>query len=387
MKNIKNLILIIAIFIITVICILFVFTNNIKNIRFKNKVIDLVNYLYTLPSDEYYYKNGALYDSNNTIISIDYYINAEGNLIKDKYNNIKLTLKNKDRCAYKTPLGKVKVNTKCTDINIEKPEIVHNNSQVSFKYNEKIHSYLISKEDNLKGNWIKVNNTALILNLFEEGKYYIWFKNSKGALSETIEFEIKCLLAEHIKYNKDILYCTNSIIMIEDEEWIVIEDKNKELTIMKLDSLDTKLSHTENNNNYKWSASLINKYLNNTYINTLNDNLKINLKEVEICNSPSGTSGCDSKDGCGGYKKETIEKYNWKCDSYTKSKIRIISYDEYAKLYDTILDKTLLEDNYWMINSYKETSKAASIMYNGEIQIDTQTNTKLNIKPVITLLR
>ena len=40
-----------------------------------------------------------------------------------------------------------------------------------------------------------------------------------------------------------------------------------------------------------------------------------------------------------------------------------------------------------MINSYKETSKAASIMYNGEIQIDTQTNTKLNIKPVITLLR
>ena len=56
-------------------------------------------------------------------------------------------------------------------------------------------------------------------------------------------------------------------------------------------------------------------------------------------------------------------------------------------LYDTIDDKTLLYDHYWMINSYKQNSKALAVTNNGEIYVDEDTISKLEIKPVITLIR
>ena len=227
----------------------------------------------------------------------------------------------------------------------------------------------------------------MILNLYEEGEYFIWFIDKEGRLTDPIKFNIKCLLSEYTLYNKDMLYCTNSILLINNENWIVIKDEKKEITLMKLDSLDFKLNHTNEGENYRWSTSLINEYLNTTYINTLNEDIKNNLKEIEICDNESGTSGCDNNDGCGGYKKEIIDKYKWTCNNYTKSKIRLISYDEYIMVYDSIDDKTLLYDHYWMINSYKQNSKALAVTNNGEIYVDEDTTSKLEIKPVITLIR
>ncbi len=386
MKKIKNIIFLLGIFVIALLCIFFVFNNSMINISLKNKTKIMVKYVSTLESDNYYYKNGVLYDSNSNIISTDYYINGEGNIIKDKYNNIVLEIKTKNRCISKTAFGKVNITSSCDDNNIV-VQINKNNSQITFNFNRKIIEYLVSKNDDCTGKWIKLNKNKLVVNMFESGNYYIWFKDENGYLSETINFDVNCLLGNNSQFSKDNLYCIGSTIIIDDEKWIVIEDYNKEITLMKINPINKKLSHSNQISEYKWSDSLINTYLNSEYIYSLNNDIQSSLVEVEICNNSSGTLGCDSNDGCGGYKKSTIEKYKWSCDSYTKSKVRIISYDEYSYLYDSIKNKEILYGNYWTINSYKENNSGISIISNGEVFLGEPVNNLLDIRPVITIKR
>lgn len=387
MKKIKSIILLIGLFLIALISVLFVFSNNIKNIKLRNKTKEIINYVYKLDSNEYYYKYGVLYDLNNNIITTDYYIDGVGKFIKDDYGNVEASLTLEDRCIYKTYLGKVKVDTECNYIKDIKPVISKNNSQISFKFDYEIVSYKLSRQRDYSGDFIKLNSNSLILNLYDQGVYYIWFKDSYGNLSSSIEFNINCLNAQNSEYYKGMLYCAGSTLTIDDYTWIVVSDINEEITLMRLESLDNSMSHTKGNNEYRWSKSLINEYLNSKYINTLSDDLKDSLVSIKICDDESGNNGCDSNDGCGGYKKSTIEEYEWSCEKYTTSKVRLISYDEYSNLYDRLSDKSLIYGNYWTINSYKINKTGISITNNGEVFVNEDTVNELEVKPVITLKR
>ena len=131
---------------------------------------------------------------------------------------------------------------------------------------------------------------------------------------------------------------------------------------MKQNPIDEKLSqctsevseycyYTENDTNkYKWSNSYINYYLNNVYIKTLSSELSSKIKEDAICDDFINV-GCTDNEGCGGYTEEEITKNNYTCNNYSKSKIRIISYNEYVKLYDSVKNKSILKGNYWIINN------------------------------------
>lgn len=384
MKKIKVIIALIVLFVISLISIVLIFNNNIKNIKLINKTNDLINYINKLNYGDYYYKNGVLYDDKSNILTSKFYFDGEGNIHKDMYNNIKLSLNLGDRCIQKSSLGNVEVKSKCIKETSFSPVINRNNSQITFNFNNIIDEYKYSNKDDFKGNWIKLDSDILILNLYEEGTHYIWFKDKSGNISDTISFDISCFSTEESEYDKNILYCSGSVLIIDGSEWIVVEDRDNYTTFMRLKSLDTKLSHTKNET-YKWSTSLINKYLNEEYIYKLSNDLRNKLIDVEICDDSSGTTGCDSGDGCGGYKKETIEKYKWNCNKYTKSKIRVISYEEYSYLYDKSDNKENIYGNYWMINSYKDSSKTMSVTYNGQVYVNENSTSLLDIKPVITI--
>lgn len=384
MKKNKIIIILLVIFVISLISIVLVFSNNITNIKLVNKAKDLANYINKIDYGSYYYKQGVLYDDKSNILTSEFYFNGEGNIYKDKYNNIKISLNLSDRCIQKTSLGNIEIKRKCSKESDLSPIINRNNSQITFKFNNEIYEYKYSNKDDFKGDWIKLNSNILVLNLYEEGTHYIWFKDKDGNVSGTISFDVSCFLNEGSEYDKNILYCTGSILNIDGSEWIVVEDKDNYTTLMRLESLDIKLSHTKDET-YKWSTSLINKYLNEEYIYKLNNDLRNKLIEVNICDDSSGTLGCDSGDGCGGYKKEAVEKYNWSCDKYTKSKIRIISYDEYSYLYDNLNDKEKIYGNYWMINTYKDSLKAMSVTYNGQVYVNENTTSLLEVKPLITI--
>ena len=79
-----------------------------------------------------------------------------------------------------------------------------------------------------------------------------------------------------------------------------------------------------------------------------------------------------------------IDKNNYTCSSYTNSKIKIISYDEYNRAYQKIEDKDLITGNYFAINSYQK-DKGTSIQNNGEFYILENLTNDLDIKPLITL--
>ena len=164
---------------------------------------------------------------------------------------------------------------------------------------------------------------------------------------------------------------------------------------MKQNSLDVKLSHcldnvsdycyytTDGVSNYKWSKSYINYYLNNIYIKTLNDNIQSKLKEIPICDDFI-TSGCLNDEGCGGFTKNEINFNNWSCNNYSKSKIRILSYNEYVNIFEKIKNKTVLIGNYWLINSGVD-NRGSSVQFNYNVYIKEEYTTKLDVKPVFTI--
>ena len=385
MKKYKKILLLIIIFIISLICIFIFFGENISKIRIKSKIINIIKVINKYDEGQYHFKNGVLYDSNNNIRNTDNYIEFEGNFIKDKYGNIEVNLSNDKYIVCKTSLGEITLSNECNIENISS-EITRNNSLISFSFNKKIKSYSLNNKDELSNDFIDVTYDEVLSIGFEsEGNYYIWFKDEYGNISKPINFDVECLLSDESYYNNKILYCSGSKIIIDDDEWLVINDKNNKMDIMKLDAIDNKLSHYEKEETYKWSTSNINNYLNNQYINTLPNIIKNNIIEMEICDTQSGISGCDSEDGCGGYKKSTIEKNEWECSTYTKSKIRLLSFDEYSSLYKIMQDKYILYDNYWLINTSNNNTSALSILDNGEVYVLEDATTKLKIKPVITI--
>lgn len=360
-----------------------------SDIRLLNKAKDMLNNLYKLEPGNYSFIDGKVNDY--------YYFDGNGNIEIDKYGNIKMLINTNNGCISKTSLGNIKlIDGKCNSYKKIESKIIKNNSNISFILSENNLEYKISNKDDFKGSWIKEKyNDNLILSYFKEGTNYIWFKDSDGNISESLKFEVSCLFTTKAKYKSSVFYCTGSTIILDDIEWIVIEDNNMNIKLMKRTPLEEKMSqclnkendnycfYSKNNKNtYKWSNSYINYYLNNDYINKIKD--KDKLKNFYICDEYDNFS-CDNE-SCGGRTREEINYNNWKCNKYTKSKVKIISYDEYNLLFSKInnKNKNIIDGNYWAINSY-ELDKGSSVQYDYDFYILEDLTNKIDVRPIIQL--
>lgn len=385
MKKFKKYIIIICLFVIVMVGILIFFIFRYDRIHLLNKGKDLLNYLYNLDNGLYKYKYGIL-DNNGNIIETNYFIDGTGEIEKDKYGNVRLYIESKEYCIYKTYLGKINViKDKCNDFKDLEVRLNKNNTIISFDFNNKVSSYMISNNDDFNGKWNDISNNNLILKYYNNGKKYIWFRDNEGNISNVISFDIECLNTSKSNYDKDIFYCNGSTVYINSSEWIVLSNNEKEITLMKYLPLSEKLSHCSSNdstfcsesNKYKWSNSYINYYLNNDYINSFKD---YDLVSYDICDDIDNKS-CDGE-YCGGYTREEIESNKWSCSIYTKSKIRIINYYEFSVFANKYSDMSLFKGSYWMSDISNDKGYSVS---NTDVYIYEDYNNKLDIRPIITI--
>lgn len=392
----KKYIVVIIIFMILMVLILFFFMNKYNSIHTINKSKEMLKYLYTLNEGEYIFKDGFILSSNGSVISEKYYFNGNGNINIDKYKNVRFKIDYNKKCISKTYVGNIEIlNDKCGDFENINVETIKNNKTVSFTSNKSNLEYKISSNDDFTGEWTQQNyKDNIIINSYSSGDNYIWFKDEKGNISDVIKFNIECLEADNANYDKDVFYCSGSTLNIDGINWVVIEDTNNEITLMSTTDIPEKLPQClqtestfcyyikDKNLSYKWSNSYINYYLNNVFIDSLSSNTKNLLVTKSICDEYENYN-CNNE-SCGGLTKEYINKNNYSCNTYTNSKIKIISYDEYNNVYKKIADKSLISGNYYAINSY-EKDKGTSIQYNDEFYILENLTNKLNVRPVISL--
>lgn len=383
MKKFRKYIIVIILFVIIMISILIFFLFRYDKIHLINKASDLVKYVYNIDEGIYNYKYGVL--DNGNIIDTNNYIDGIGKIEKDKYNNVRFYIETNEYCISKTYLGKITINKdKCNSFKDLDVSLNKNNTTISFNFNDNVSSYMISDNDDFNGKWNDIDNN-LVLNYYEEGKHYIWFKDNNGNISKVIQFNIECLNTTNSDYDKNIYYCNGSTTKINNEEWIIINNTKNEITLMKYLPLSNKLSHCSNesssfcnkNLEYRWSNSYINYYLNNDYIKNFNN---YDLVSYEICDDVDNKS-CDDE-YCGGYTRKEIEDNKWKCDTYTESKIRIINYYEYTSIVNKI-GISFLKGVYWM--SDISLNKGYSVTNSGDVFIYEDYNKKLDIRPIITI--
>ena len=383
MKQIRKYTIVFILFIITMISVIVYFYFRFKRIEVLNTSKELLSDLYSLNSGDYVFKDGYVYKDNKKLNN-KYYLNGNGLINIDKYKNIKFYINYNDKCIYKSSLGNTKLlNKNCSGFDTVDVIYNKNNSIISFTSNKSNLEYKVSRKDDFKGIWIKEEySDNLILKYYSDGDNYIWFKDIDGNISEVIKFNIGCLNTNKAKYDSGVFYCTGSTVILDDLDWIVVEDTNRSIKLMKQKALDDKLYQNLDNITHKWSSSYINYYLNNDFINKLSTSTQNKLLEYKICDDDNNYS-C-SNESCNGHLEEDIIINNWKCDNYTKSKIKIISYDEFNTLYSKSNNTKILNGNYWAINSYVY-GKGSSIQDNGEIYIMEELSKLLDVKPVITL--
>ena len=394
MKRIRKYFLVIAVFMIIMGLVLLFFLNRFNNIEVTNKAKLLLKDLYELKEGKYKFKNGIIYTENNSVVSNKYYLDGNGNIEIDKYGNIRFSISNGDKCINKTYIGNISVDKECISFNNIKVSMSRNNSTISFKSKVKNLEYKISKKDNFKGKWIKEDySDNIVLKYYSEGVNYIWFKDEKGNISNPIEFNIDCLNTNDANYDSTVFYCSGSVVSIDNIDYVVLEDNSNNIKLMKKEPLKDKLSLCIKDNKnycyvdsddrilYRWSTSYINDYLNSMYINTLSDSVKSKLVEMEICADYDNFCGDEY---CGGFTREEIESNEFKCNKYTKSKVKLISYYEFNYAYANSKNKSNLKGNYFAINSYIN-NFASSVQNNYEFYVLESVYNKLDIKPVIVL--
>lgn len=395
MKRVKKYIVIIFIFIIIMISLFIFFIFRFNEIHLLNNARVLLKDLYTIDSGKYIFKAGVLFN-NDGLISDKFYFDGNGEIIIDKYGNVKFMINSNDYCVSKTFLGNIVIDgNKCGEfVDIEVSLSINNNS-VSFNVDNDKFEYLVSRNDDLVGEW-KENEYSdnLVLKFYDDGKYYIWFKDSLGNLSNSYTFDINCFLSDKGEYENSLYYCSGSTIIIDDINYIVLNDNEYDITVLKQNPLEIKLSHCltyedefcyyglENKNIYKWSNSYINYYLNNEYISSLSHDIQNKLVDVVLCDD-FVSSGCLNNEGCGGFTKKEIYDNKWSCNSYSKSKIRIMSYSEYANIYDSLVNKSLLRGNYWLISNGIE-GLGSSVQFNSDVFVKEDFTSKLDVMPVFT---
>lgn len=395
MKQMKKYIIVIVLFVILMIIVLFFFLNKYSNIHLLNKSREMINDIKDLKEGHYVFKNGVILSENETVINKKYYYDGNGNIYIDKYGNIKFLINDGKTCISKTSQGDIKLNKgECRKFKEVTVQYSKNNSKISFTSKTKNLLYKVSNEDDFKGNWYKEEYTDnLILSYFREGKNYIWFKDEEGNISDAYEFSVDCLNTRKASYDKNIFYCSGSTVMLDNIEWIVIEDNNRSIKLMKVLPVDVKLEQCKKEKSeycfytkteslkYNWNNSYLNYYLNNIFINKLSQETKDSILDSKICNDFSRTC---SGEVCGGHIKEEIEYNNFICDEYVDSKVRVITYDEFNYIYSKNNNRDLIDGNYWALNSY-EIGKGSSIQRNYEFYILEDFTSKLDAKPVIVL--
>ena len=125
-------------------------------------------------------------------------------------------------------------------------------------------------------------------------------------------------------------------------KWVVLEDTNNSVKLMRYLPLDNKMAHCPecskscdvfcSKDNYKWSNSYINYYLNNEFIYELSEETKNKLSTFKICDDYESVN-CDDEI-CGGRLDNEIRINKWTCNNYVEmscptTKNDLTSYLEY----------------------------------------------------------
>ena len=397
MKQRSKYLIVLVLFIIVLGVVLVFFMKKYENINVINKANNMLGDLYNFKSGEYKLKNGVIVSPGGSVISKKYYFDGNGVINIDEYGNVRFNIDYKDKCVSKTYMGKTHLEKdKCGKFKKISVEIIKNNSKISFISNTKNLSYKVSYKDDFKGIWNSIDTDNLLLKYYREGKNYIWFKDEYGNLSERLEFEVECLDAKRANYKKDVFYCSGSLVVLDNIDWVVIEDTTTYTKLMKYHPLEEKMSNCFNTdkgycfynktykNTYDFNNSYIKYYLNDVFINKLSEDTLNRIINNPICNDYISKS-CDNEI-CVGYTKEEIEHNNFECNSYSYSRVKLISYDEYNYVYARSKDRKVINGNYWAINSY-EKDKGSSIQYNYDFYILENLTNKLDVKPVIILAK
>ncbi len=380
-KNYKYVIVVIT-FLLIMAGIIFYFKERYNKIVYKNSANHLLKEVYNLEMGDYIFSHGYLINSMGKKINDVKYFDGNGNINKDKYGNVKFFINTDDYCLYKTSLGKIRVSEhKCSSYGKIDLEQTSNNSVVSFK-SDKFLYYKVSNHDDLKGDWIYGGND-IVIKSFDEGDNYIWFKDSEGRLSDVIKYNMSCIYTEGNKYDENIYYCIGSSIVIDGTDWLVVDMSNDEMTLMSRYAIGS-MPLYEGTKDYKWSNSNVYFKLNNDYINSLPSSIKDKIIVKSICDNYS-IQGCKNNEGCGGYLKEVINENKWYCSDYVDSKVRLLSYDEYNRIYMSPHKNNFISE-YWIINTF-EKNKGSVIQSNGEVYIMEDLSSSINVKPVITISR
>lgn len=386
--------IIFILFFVTMFFIVSFFSDKYDKVEYENLGKELLKKIYELDEGDYEYKTGVLSNSENIYRWEVNPIKGEGKVNIDKYGNVKFYI-NVDRgCIYKTSIGNVKHSkNNCNQFDTVDIEVIKNNNKVSFKSSYKNLEYKISEKDDFSGEWIKKEYSGnLLLNSFNEGDNYIWFKDENGNISDVVTFSVDCLKSKDSIYDESIFYCSGSIVNVDGMEFIVIKDESDKITLMKRNALDVKISHCDLGDDsycsgddlsiYRWSTSKVNGYLNNTFINSLSEEIINKLETEYICDEYVNYS-CDDMN-CGGFSKNIINKNNWSCVDYIPSKVRLISFDEYNYIYSKLGESSLIKGSYLMINSLTH-NKASIVDNNFSVFINGDILEEYKIRPVITL--
>lgn len=384
MKKNYKYVIVAVLFLLIMTGIIFYFRERYNKIIYKNSANHLLKEVYSLEMGDYIFSHGYLINSIGEKVNDVRYFNGNGNINKDKYGNVKFFINTDDYCLYKTSFGKIKISEhKCINYGKISVEQTSNNSVVSFKSDKNLY-YKVSNQDDLKGDWV-YGGSDIVIKSFDEGDNYIWFKDTEGRLSDVIKFNMSCIYTEEGKYDENIYYCIGSSIIIDGIDWLVVDMSNDEMTLMSRYAIGSMpLVVNDNGKDYKWSDSNVNNKLNNEFINELPSNIKDRIIEKSICNDFS-IQGCKNNEGCGGYLKEVIDNNKWHCSNYTASKVRLLSFDEYNRIY-TSPHKNNFMSEYWIINTF-EKNKGSVIQSNGEVYIMEDLTSSINVKPVITISR
>ena len=393
MKNVGKYIIVFVIFVLIMSGILIYFSYRRERIDLTNDGKQLFNQVKDYQSGNYTLKEGMIYSSTGSLMSDKYLFGGNGNINIDEYGNISFDISYKNHHICKTKLGDVLVSNKCPNKEL-KLEMVKNNDTISFISNYENLSYKISKKDDFYGEWIKSKDKNIVISSYSTGDNYIWFKDDDGILSDVYTFNVDCLNVSGEEYDKNTFYCLGSKVKLDNKEWLVLESKSNQTTLMLADSLfdryamcDKDISNfcyytKDMSSPYTWETSIVNNYLNNTFINELSDDTKESLVERKICND-YGDSGCNNS-GCGGYLEEDINRKGYPCEKYVTSKIRIITYEEYNERYNNLDDLKDFDGNYWVLNGYNK-NYASTVEKEGNIFILENPTSKKDVRPVLTI--
>ena len=237
MKKVGRYILVFVIFVLLMSFIFVYFTFRKQQNRLVNNGRELLNYLSNLNEGEYSFKKGLVYTSSGSLVDNKYFFDGNGSISIDKYGNVGFNINSNKNCVYKNKVGNVEADKTCPNNDELKVEIVKNNDVVSFITNRDNVSYKLSKMDNFSGNWTPANGKNVVLTSYYSGDNYIWFKDENGVLSETYTFNLECLNSNGDNYDKSVYYCIGSKVKLDKKEWLVLESKSNQTTLMLDESL------------------------------------------------------------------------------------------------------------------------------------------------------